>query len=254
MIQFKKIYLHSITAKTSHFMLCAGCDRTWLQPLSRVRDKRLAMQPKEMIMDFATKELTHGQTNALVKNLMDQMGVSDPVEAIRRINAGEWVVTQVKLPAFSTWKTVTVGNLSNAMTACKWLEDGGINIGNWGDAILGRATFEDAEATLDLVRVSVKELGLKDGAITAEIYAAAERHGLSLCPAEVAPQLWLQYPDLLSRGEWSLVAMETIVDSHGDRGVFYLDHNGDGRWLDASYGRPGKGWLANSRWVFVRSK
>lgn len=206
-------------------------------------------------MDFATKELTHGQTNALVKNLMGQMGVSDPVEAIRRINAGEWVVTQVKLPAFSTWKTVTVGNLGNAETARKRLEDVGIKISRWGGDILDRTTFEYTEATLDLVRLSVKELGLKDGATTAEIYAAAERHGLSLCPAEVAPQLWLQYPDLLSRGEWSLVAMEAIVDSDGARIVFYLEHDDDGRWLFANFGHPGYRWFGNDRrWVFVRSK
>lgn len=205
-------------------------------------------------MDFATQELTHGQTNALVKNLMGQMGVSDPIEAVRRINAGEWVVTQVKLPAFSTWKTVTVGNLGNAKTARKRLENGGIKISRWGGDILDRTTFEDTEATLDLVRVSVKELGLKDGATTAEIYAAAERHGLSLCPAEVAPKLWLQYPDLLPRGEWSLVAMEAIVDSDGDRSVFDLEHSDDGRWLLAISGRPDLRWYDISRWVFVRSK
>ena len=206
-------------------------------------------------MEFATKELTHGQTNALVKNLMGQMGVSDPVEAVRRINAGEWVVTQVKLPAFPTWKTVTVGNLGNAKTARKRLEDGGITISRWGGDTLDRTTLEDTEATLDLVRVSVKELGLKDGATTAEIYAAAERHGLSLCPAEVAPQLWLQYPDLLPRGEWSLVAMEAIVYSDGDRRVFDLEHSDGGRWLGASFGHPDDGWFdVYDRWVFVRSK
>lgn len=205
-------------------------------------------------MYFATKELTHGQTNALVKNLMGQMGVSDPVEAIRRINAGEWVVTQVKLPVLPTWKTVTVGNLGNAKTARKLLEDGGIKISRWGSDILNRTTFEDTEATLDLVRVSVKELGLKDGVTTAEIYAAAQRQGLSLCPHETAAQLWLQYPDLLPRGEWSLVAVEATVDAGGVRSVFYLGHDDDGRWLSAFYGLPERRWLGNRRWVFVRNK
>ena len=212
------------------------------------------MQPKEMIMDFATKDLTHGQTNALVKNLMGQMGVSDPVEAIRRINSGEWVVTKAELPAFSTWKQVTVGNLGNAETARKQLEAAGIKIGDWGNDILGRATFEETKMSLDLVRVSVKELGLETSATTAEIYAAAQRHGLSLCPAEVAPQLWLQYPDLLPRGEWSLVAMEAIVDSGGNRDVFHLVHIVDGRWLVANLGHPDYRWNAyDRRWVFVRS-
>jgi hypothetical protein len=103
-----------------------------------------------------------------------------------------------------------------------------------------------------LVRVSVKELGLEIGATTAEIYAAAQRHGLSLCPAEVAPQLWLQYPDPLPCGEWSLVAMEAIVGSGGGRLVFRLGHGDGGRWLLASSGRPDDRWSDRDHWVFVR--
>lgn len=205
-------------------------------------------------MDFATKELTHGQTNALVKNLMGQMGVSDPVEAVRRINAGEWRVFQVKLPSFSTWKTVTVGDLGNAKKARKELERRGIKISRWGGDILDRTTFEDTEATLDLVRVSVKELGLETDATTAEIYAAAERQGLSLCPAEVAAQLWLTYPDLLPRAESALVATEALVDSGGLRAVFELGRNDDGRWFSAEGGSPDSLWLDKDCWVFVRSK
>ena len=86
---------------------------------------------------------------------------------------------------FQNWKTVTVGNLGNAK-ARKKLESHGIKVSSWGDDILNRMEFEETKS-LDLVQVSVKKLGLEDGATTAEIYAAAERHGLSLCPAEVAP-------------------------------------------------------------------
>lgn len=203
-------------------------------------------------MDFAIKDVSTGRLNALVKNLMVQMGVSDPDEAIRRINAGEWVATKAELPVFPTWKTVTVGNLGNAESARKRLEAASIKIGDWGNDILGQVTFEDTEATLDLVRVSVKELGLKSGATTAEIYAAAQRHGLSLCPAEVAPQLWLQCPDLLPHGEWTLTAMGAIVGQDCDRYVFFLEHDDDGRWLHADVYCPGSRWSDCSRWVFVR--
>jgi hypothetical protein len=204
----------------------------------------------------------HTQTARFIAAIADAMPSDVPADVmqgwIERPKVLRKALTEALCPPhetnFQTWKQVTVGNLGNAKTARKQLKAAGIKIGNWGDDILGRATLEDAEATLDLVRVSVKELGLEDGATTAEIYAAAERHGLSLCPAEVAPQLWLQYPDLLPRGEWSLVAMEAIVDSGGDRSVFNLVHRGDGRWLFARSGHPGSLWSDVDRWVFVLSK
>ena len=49
-----------------------------------------------MNSEFAISGLTAGQLNALVKNLMRQMGVSDPAEAVRRVNAGECVISQSK--------------------------------------------------------------------------------------------------------------------------------------------------------------
>lgn len=47
--------------------------------------------------DFVTAQIMHGQTNALVKNIMAQMGIDDPEEAIRRMNSREWVVRQLDL-------------------------------------------------------------------------------------------------------------------------------------------------------------
>ncbi|MEK7650128.1 MAG: hypothetical protein AAB367_04210 [Patescibacteria group bacterium] len=46
--------------------------------------------------DFAISDVLPGRLNALVKNLMAQMGITDPNEAVRRVNAGEWVVNMVK--------------------------------------------------------------------------------------------------------------------------------------------------------------
>ena len=50
-------------------------------------------------IEFATANLTAGQLNSLVKKIMFQMGISDPVEAIRRINSDEWTLVG---PAEST--------------------------------------------------------------------------------------------------------------------------------------------------------
>lgn len=43
---------------------------------------------------FAIQDIPTGQLNALVKTLMRQMRVSDPAEAVRRINSREWTATK----------------------------------------------------------------------------------------------------------------------------------------------------------------
>ena len=45
--------------------------------------------------DFAISDITVGRLNALVKNIMLQMNMDDPEEAVRRINSGEWIVTKL---------------------------------------------------------------------------------------------------------------------------------------------------------------
>ena len=42
--------------------------------------------------DFAISEVLPGKLNTLVENLMRQMNINDPNEAVRRINSGEWNV------------------------------------------------------------------------------------------------------------------------------------------------------------------
>ncbi len=203
-------------------------------------------------MNFAIKDVPVGQLNALVKNLMAQMDINDPVEVIRRINAGEWLVAKVELPEFPIWKTVTIGNLGDVKTARQRLKDSGIELCRDASFILETMTFNDTEVILDLVRVSAKELGLENCWRTEEIYAAAERHGLSLCPAEVAPQLWLTYPSLLPCGECLRVAMETMKSSNCCWYVLSLECAADGRKLYADRDHnPMERWERDS-WVFVR--
>lgn len=99
--------------------------------------------------------------------------------------------------------------------------------------ILGQRTIERNPDTLNLMNVSVAQLGLKDGATTADIYGAAKRDSLSLCPPEVALQLWIAYPDLLPCDEHLLIAMEPIENSDGGQETFCLLHDNLGRWIDA---------------------
>lgn len=56
---------------------------------------------------FVIQDVLPGKLNALVKNIMDRMGINDPNEAVRRVNSGEWTVKPADL--LRKLKTVKVG-------------------------------------------------------------------------------------------------------------------------------------------------
>ncbi len=124
---------------------------------------------------------------------------------------------------------------------------------NLGD-ILNRIKFENIVTTRDLVLVSLMELGLSYRTATQpEIYSVAKCHGLSLCPAEVALQLWLTYPNMLHRGESISIAMDPVVDSKGNEVVFALERNDYGEgFLVTKFHDWISTWNGGQSIVFVR--
>lgn len=155
---------------------------------------------------------------------------------------------------FPTWKTIELGTgLKTADDFRGALNAGGYKVGPWGNDLLERPEFKvsSSAARLDLVAVTVQELGLPHDAFRSDIYARAKEFGLELCPPEVGPQLRLQYPNQ-PQDEWLLIAMVPIVDLSGNRLVFHLVHEADGLWLAGAYGYPGSFWDNRYKWVFVQ--
>lgn len=120
----------------------------------------------------------------------------------------------------------------------------------WAYDILEKVSFSKESKDIELEIISVAELGLPDGGTISQIYAKAKERGLELCPAEVGPQLRLQYKDQ-PKGEWLLVAMEPITDSDGGLHIFSVEHDGDGLWLDAYCGDPDNFYRGSNRFLFV---
>lgn len=153
----------------------------------------------------------------------------------------------------SVWKMIKLGTgLKTADEFRKAIKDNDLRLGDWASDILGKPAFTAAEqeSEVDLVRMSVKELGFKGNARFHEICARAKELGLELCLAEVGPQLRLQYLDQ-PKNEWPIIAMEAICDSHGLLDVFSVGHDDGGRWLSAYYGHSDSVWFPDHRFVFV---
>ncbi|HZS43063.1 MAG TPA: hypothetical protein VFA52_02470 [Candidatus Paceibacterota bacterium] len=157
---------------------------------------------------------------------------------------------------FKVWKSIVIGTpLRTADDFRRDLKNDGYRINGWGNNVLDQKDFTVAKKmhNIDLVVVSVADLYFKEGAIQRDIYARAKEIGLGLCPAEVGPQLRLQYKDQ-PRGECLWIGMEYIRDSDGYPLVFDVAHNDVGQWLCGHLGEPGHFWAADDLFVFVARK
>src|SRR3989338_9444069 len=155
-----------------------------------------------------------------------------------------------------TFKTINLGTgLKTADYFRKSLRDSGNKVSSEANGILGNYAFTVAvkKIKIDLAIKSVGEIGFKDGATRQKIYGRANELGLDLCPAEVGPQLRLQYKDQPEE-EQLIVAMNPIAVSGGALELFFVERDDSGLWLGGFCGDPGRILHADYRFVFARRK
>lgn len=161
----------------------------------------------------------------------------------------------------TTWKTIRLGTgLRTSGDFRKALADNGFTLGHWSDDAIDKPAFlasiSSKEREVGLVKITVAELGFKKGATRGDIYKRAFQLGLELSPAEVGPQLRLQYPDQ-PHGEWLMIAMEPIADSFGGWGVAEVGHGGHGGpglWLCGDDSSSRYIWPSHVAWIFIKRK
>jgi len=194
-------------------------------------------------------ELNLGQIEAIVNKLGGMDGV-------QRFLSDELIVS-APAKVWKTWRKVTLGTfLRNPDDFRKAIKQAGMKIGEWGNDILDQPAFTVASEKIEveLINVSVAELGFKNGATYKDICARAKELGLDLCPAEVGPQLRLQYKDQ-PKGEWLLVSMEAITGSGGGLRIFsVVNSRGDYLCLHCDRGSSDIFWDVSQRFLFLRRK
>jgi hypothetical protein len=196
------------------------------------------------------------EVRGLINDLMDKLCGKDGrmwLEAFKKFLRME---NPFPVKVWNTWKTIKLGMFKNVEEIRQALKASGNSIGDWANDILGKPAFKvsETEQDVELVNVSVLELGFKQGACYADICKRALELGLDLCPAEVGPQLRLQWKDQ-PKGTCVVVAMEAITASGGDLDVFSVRClDGGERYLDANDDRAGRVWHSSVRFLFLRRK
>ncbi len=152
-----------------------------------------------------------------------------------------------------TWKLTVGGKSSKELQ--RELSRGGFKVSPYVQDLLNSPDFITLEKPeeIELVRRSVKDLGLTGTPTTDEVYTRAQELGLELCPAEVGPHLRLTYTDQ-PMGEWFYIGMKQVSDRYGDPRVFSLALDGGGVWLRGSWAYPGSHWYPAYEFVFSLRK
>ena len=155
--------------------------------------------------------------------------------------------------AAPVWKTITIGTFANSFALLNALDAAGCAIGDSASQILARPAFTVSATRMDvdLVAVSAAELGFQTDVVRlADIYQRAQRLGLGLAAAEVAPQLRLQYFDQ-PLGEF-LIAMDPIKTWKGESVILAVTNGGAGLLLIGRDGSADAEIPVASRFLFVR--
>jgi len=167
-------------------------------------------------------DLTLGQMEAIVNKLGGMDGVKiflSGVTIVKEIGRSLRIFKTIKLGTGLT----TAEELINAIHKYRRSD-----ISNAAHNLMQQKAFTVAkkETSINLFIASVADFGFKQGTTYKNICSRAKKLGLELCPAEVGPQLRLQYMDQ-PRGETLSIAMKPITGSLDEKGIFEIVNHDD---------------------------
>jgi hypothetical protein len=181
------------------------------------------------------------------------ISLSGAVAQEERIPSAQSDGVNLNKPAhFQIWRKIALGTYKGVDAYRRALDSAGIKIGDAADEILGRPAFsyETVKTDVGLVLVSAADLGVETESSLAGVYKRARQVGLELCPAEVGPQLRLNYRNQ-PLGEALDIAMEPLATYSGDPTILTLVNWGTGLALISRDGRSESMVSPTSRFVFA---
>jgi len=160
-----------------------------------------------------------------------------------------------KIEQMPVWKTLTLGVGPKSVTELEnAIKEKGYGIEGFTEKLLEHPEFKISteQKDVDLVMLSVEDLGFSKGASFSEIKNRIQEIGLELAPAEVGPQLCLNY---VASNEGLYIGMEPIKINQSNEGnIFSMPFTGGiVRSIGPQFGWSGAGhYPIHNRFVFVR--
>jgi len=199
-----------------------------------------------------------GRLNALVKNIMRQIGTDDPEEAIRLVNSGEWIISK----PVCNWReedgVIYLTFISNGFTGPEWIEyfeSNGFDLNDSTKSALCSDDFKPTEKGTKIEAALLKGMLFKeDDRLTKNICAEADRRGWMKPNAELSCLIRMMFTDkeIEKMGLWAIVGMhEPIKDSNGVPVLLTAIRSPDGRRLYAFDGPLGYRWACDDGFVFA---
>ena len=154
-----------------------------------------------------------------------------------------------------TWRTIRIGkpNFGNKQDFRRAFIENGISLSILANSMINRLDLIVAakETEINLVKVSVAELGFAANVQPSQIYPRATKEfGLKLLSNEMALHLPLQYQDQ-PNDEMIVAAMDPIICAIGIVKVFRMLRRNNRSWLRSLCAKFPLGWQPDFDLVFV---
>ncbi len=213
-----------------------------------------------MSTEFVISGVLPGKLNALVKNLMRQTGQTDPNEAVRLINSGEWVVSQ----STRSWReedgVIYFSVTSDGTEGEDWiprLERKSFRVGDYAKQALCSPSFKPTSGMTTEVAVLKGMLFEDQSRTTSNIRAEADKRKLQKPNTELACLIREKFTDreIEAMGlRWIVAMHEPVSASRGYPSMLGAGRGDDGRWLITCCGRPDDEWGRGNGFAFDVSR
>lgn len=183
--------------------------------------------------------LKQGDTFALVKTIMKQMNIDDAIEATRRINSGEWIVSR-------RWREengiIYFSVISSGITGPEWIkifEKENFNVGKYAKKILFSPNFKSTDGIKFEIAVLKGKIFGNNNCKTYKIQEEAELHRHLIIPKlEIACLIRKTFSDneLKEMGLDRIIIMHEYEKGYNDEpALLIVSWYGNSRWLDADH-------------------
>jgi len=225
-----------------------------------MKSRKIAQGGIHMKSDFIISNISTGKLNAVIKNIMAQIGIADPEEAVRMVNAGEVQISVIKPRWTEKDDIIYFSVTSDGTTGKQWiarLKSKGFRFGHYANGFLCSKYFKPTSGITYEIAVLKGELFSNNDRITKNIRKDAKNRKLSVPNTEVACLIREKFSDkeIAAMGLYWVVVMHKPVEvSDGDPRLLYAYRDGNGSCLGASYDHPDSLWDRSNGFAFVVSQ